>query len=94
MVATDLSRESPADRLFKALSATPLVRRPDQGARIIVKVASDPALDGVTGRFFSSTPGAGFLPTSSRRSDPDLATKVYERTLGVLGLADTRSSAS
>ena len=36
-----------------------------QGARIIVKLASDPALDGVTGRFFSSAPGAGLVPTTS-----------------------------
>jgi retinol dehydrogenase-12 len=93
LVATDLARESPADRLFKALSATPLVRRPDQGARVLVRAATDPSLAGVTGRFFSSTPGAGFLPTSGRRRDPAVAARVYERTREVLGLADTRSSA-
>jgi retinol dehydrogenase-12 len=93
LVATDLARESPADRLFKALSATPLVRRPDQGARVIVRAATDPSLTGVTGRFFSSTPGAGLLPTSGRRRDPAVAARVYERTREVLGLPDTRSSA-
>ena len=93
LVATDLARDSPADRLFKALAATPLVRRPDQGAAVIVRAATDPALEGVTGRFLSSTPGAGFLPMSSRRRDPEVARRVTERARALVGLEDPRSFA-
>jgi retinol dehydrogenase-12 len=94
LVATDLARELGAsDRFFKALAVTPFVRRPDQGARVVVKVASDPALEGVTGRFYSSTPGAGFMPTTGPRRQPEVAATVYERTRAAVGLPDPRSSA-
>lgn len=94
MVATDLAGTGAVGKVAKLLSATPAVRRPEQGAAIIVKLASDPALEGVTGRFFSSTPGAGFLPTSGIRRDPATADRVVERTRALVGLPDPRSSAS
>lgn len=94
LVATDLAREAGvADRAAKLLSRTPLVRRPDQGAAVIVRLATDPDLADVTGRFFSSTPGAGFLPTAGIRRGTAVADRVVERTRGLVGLADPRSSA-
>lgn len=87
LVATDLAGDvGAADAFFKALSATPLVRTPEQGARMTVRLAGDPALAAVTGRFFSSTPGAGLLPTAGPRRDPAIARRVYERTCALVGI--------
>lgn len=95
LVATHLAGESArVTRVGKALSATPLVRRPEQGAAIIVRLASDRSLAGTTGRFFSSTPGAGLLPTAGIRRRPEVARRVVERTRALVGLADRQSSAS
>lgn len=94
-VATELTREvGIADRVGRVLARTPLIRRPEQGAAVIIRLASDPALDGVTGRFVSSTPGAGFLPTRAVRRDPATADRVVERTRALVGLEDPRSSAA
>lgn len=85
MVATELVREvGAASGPARLLAATPLVNTPEQGARLTVRLASDPALRGVTGRFFSSTPGAGLLPTVRARRDPSVARRVYERTLSIV----------
>ena len=59
-----------ADRAAAALSRTPLVRRPDQGARVVVRLATDPAFATRTGEFISSTPFAGLLPTTPAVRDP------------------------
>ena len=67
LVATNLAgSESGFTHASKLLARTPLVRRPEQGAAIVVRLASDPAMEGRTGGFHSSTPGAGLLP--ARRS--------------------------
>ena len=86
MVATELVREvGVASGPARLLAATPLVNTPEQGARMTVRLASDPTLSGTTGRFFSSTPGAGLLPTVRARRDPSVARRVYERTLSLVG---------
>ncbi len=85
-VATELVRESRlAERPMQVLSATPIVYTPEQGARMTVRLASDPSLEGVTGGFFSSTPGMGRLPKVRARRDPAIAERVYERTLQLIG---------
>jgi NAD(P)-dependent dehydrogenase (short-subunit alcohol dehydrogenase family) len=88
LVATELTREAgPAARLAGVMSLTPLVRTPEQGARMTVRLASSASVEGVTGKFFSSTPGAGLLPTAGPRRDPAIARRVYERTCELLGVA-------
>jgi retinol dehydrogenase-12 len=87
MVNTELTREVPgADRVGGLLSATPLIRRPEQGARIIVRLAADADVAGISGQFWSSTPGAGLLPTIRARRDPRVAVAVYERTCKLVGV--------
>ncbi len=87
LVATELGREAgPAQRVTAFLSATPVVRTPEQGARIIVHLADSDAVERVTGRFFSSTPGAGLLPKAGPRRTPTIAARVYERTCDLLGI--------
>jgi len=49
--------------LATALSHAPLVRRPEQGAPVLVRLATDPAFATRTGAFISRTPPAGLLPT-------------------------------
>ena len=57
-----------------------------------MKLASDPSLDGVTGRFFSSTPGASRIPTTGPRRDPKVAPRLYERTCELLDLEPRATS--
>jgi NAD(P)-dependent dehydrogenase (short-subunit alcohol dehydrogenase family) len=87
-VATELVREvgGPAGGLGRLLAATPLIRTPEQGARMTVHLASSPDVASVTGRFYSSTPGLGLLPTVSARRDPAVAARVYERTCQLVGI--------
>src|SRR5262249_17993862 len=86
-VATNLARS--AKRLAMAgdlLSATPLSRTPAQGARMSVRLACDPKYDGVTGKYFSSTPGAGFLPLGLLPRNAAVRRRVFERTAELVGL--------
>lgn len=76
------------DRL---LTRTPLLRTPEQGARVVVKLASDPQMEGVTGRFFTSTPGAGLLPSVRAVGDEALQRRVWERTCELVGLTPSPS---
>ncbi|MGH9136813.1 MAG: SDR family oxidoreductase [Acidimicrobiales bacterium] len=86
-VATELSREiGPGSSLGRLASLTPFLRTPEQGARMTVRLASSPEVEGVTGRFFTSTPGAGLLPTVAARRDPAIAARVYERTCKLVGV--------
>src|SRR4051812_43708388 len=63
LVATGLAgTENLTDRVATSLSRTPLVRRPEQGARVLVQLATEPDFGTRTGQFISSTPGAGLLP--------------------------------
>ncbi|TMM14609.1 MAG: SDR family NAD(P)-dependent oxidoreductase [Actinobacteria bacterium] len=73
----------PVDRM---LSLTPMLRTPEQGARMSVRLATDPSLDGVTGRFFTSTPGMRFLPPAGPTRDASLQRRIWERTAQLVGL--------
>ena len=81
LVATGLAgTENLADRVSTTLSRTPLVRRPEQGARVLVRLATDPEFATRTGQFISSTPLAGVLPTIPSVRDTDLRRRLWDRT--------------
>src|SRR5207302_9673516 len=85
LVATGLAgTENVADRVATALSRTPLVRRPEQGARVLVRLATDPAFATRTGEFISSTPLAGLLPTMPAVRDVGLRRALWESTEALL----------
>jgi NAD(P)-dependent dehydrogenase (short-subunit alcohol dehydrogenase family) len=85
LVATNLAGDSTATRLAALASRTPLVRRPEQGASLAIRLAVDPQYEGVTGGFFSSTPGAGLLPPHPARRDRELQRRLWERTAELVG---------
>lgn len=88
LVATNLAGSaSPITKAAGLLARTPLVRRPDQGAAVLIRLATDPALDGVTSQFFSSTPGATLLPAVPALADVDLQQRLWARTERLVGLA-------
>jgi NAD(P)-dependent dehydrogenase (short-subunit alcohol dehydrogenase family) len=85
MVATGLvGTGNLADRVASALSHTFLVRRPDQGARVLVRLATDPAFGTRTGEFVSSTPLAGILPAIPAVRDVGLRRRLWGATEAVL----------
>ena len=85
LVATGLAgTENVADRVARSLSRTPLVRRPEQGARVLVRLATDPAFATRTGEFISSTPLAGLLPTIPSVRDRALRRRLWETTEALL----------
>jgi retinol dehydrogenase-12 len=85
LVATGLAgTENVADRVATALSRTPLVRRPEQGARVLVRLATDPAFATRTGEFISSTPLAGLLPKIPAVRDVALRRQLWEATEALL----------
>jgi retinol dehydrogenase 12 len=86
LVATGLAgTDNVADRVASALSHTPLVRRPEQGARVLVRLATDPAFATSTGQFVSSTPGAGLLPMIPSVRDVELRRRLWDATEAALG---------
>jgi len=90
LVATNLVEGQPVmGRADRMASLTPFLRRPDQGARMSVRLATDPSLAGVTGRFFTSTPGMRFLPSVRGSRDAGLQRRVWERTSELVGLSQT-----
>ncbi|MFL6206755.1 MAG: SDR family NAD(P)-dependent oxidoreductase [Acidimicrobiales bacterium] len=87
LVATNLAgSESRFTHASTLLARTPLVRRPEQGAAVVVRLASDPAQQGQTGGFHTSTPGAGLLPRDGRLRDRDLQRRVFAAATELLGL--------
>jgi NAD(P)-dependent dehydrogenase (short-subunit alcohol dehydrogenase family) len=85
LVATGLAgTENVADRVATALSRSPLVRRPEQGARVLVRLATDPTFATRTGEFISSTPLAGLLPTIPAVRDQALRRRLWEATEALL----------
>lgn len=85
LVATGLAgTENVADRVATALSRTPLVRRPDQGARVLVRLATDPAFATRTGEFISSTPLAGLVPPIPSVRDRELRRRLWDTTEALL----------
>jgi retinol dehydrogenase-12 len=87
LVATDLAGNTgAAHALIHRLSGTPLVRRPEQGARMGIRLVVDPDLAGTTGEFFTSTPGARLLPKAGSRKDLDYQRAIWDRTAQLVGL--------
>ena len=85
LVATGLAgTENLADRAATLLSRTPLVRRPAQGARVLVRLATDPAFATETGQFVSSTPLAGMLPNIPALRDEALRRRLWMATEALL----------
>jgi retinol dehydrogenase-12 len=85
LVATGLAgTANTTDRVATALSRTPLVRRPEQGARVLVRLATDPAFTTRTGEFISSTPLAGLLPDILAIRDVALRRRLWEATEALL----------
>jgi len=81
LVATNLVEGGPAmGRADQVLTKTPLLRTPEQGARILVKLATDPSLAGVSGRYFPSTPGSRFIPRRPATRDAALQQRIWDRT--------------
>jgi NAD(P)-dependent dehydrogenase (short-subunit alcohol dehydrogenase family) len=88
LVATGLAgTENLADRLARTLSHTFLVRRPEQGARVLVRLATDTAFATRTGEFVSSTPPAGILPTMPAVRDVALRRRLWDTTADLLDTA-------
>ena len=87
LVATNLVEGGPVVGSWdSALSRTPLMRTPAQGARISVRLATDPAFAGVSGRYFPSTPGSRFLPKVRAARDAKLQRRIWDRTSELVGL--------
>jgi retinol dehydrogenase 12 len=85
LVATGLAgTENLADRVGTVLSRTPIIRRPEQGARVLVRLATDPQLATRTGAFISSTPFAGLLPAIPAVRDAKLRARLWEATEALL----------
>jgi NAD(P)-dependent dehydrogenase (short-subunit alcohol dehydrogenase family) len=88
LVATGLAGTNNAsDRVATLLSHTPLIRRPEQGARVVVRLAVDPAFGTRTGEFISSTPLAGLLPTIPAVQDVGLRRRLWDATEALLAHA-------
>lgn len=86
-VATSLYSQMRTFRaIAPAVSRIPLVRTAEQGARMTVRLACDPALAGVSGRYFTSVPGLGLLPPVRARRNADLQLRIWEHTATLVGL--------
>ncbi len=80
-VSTGLYADIPVMRhIAPALSRTPAVRTPEQGARMIVRLADDAEFAGITGRYFSSVGLLDRLPEVRALRDIELQRRVWERT--------------
>jgi NAD(P)-dependent dehydrogenase (short-subunit alcohol dehydrogenase family) len=70
----------------RVLSYTPIIRTPAQGARMGIRLATDPGLESVSGEFFTSTPGLRFMRTAPSRRDRGFQRDLWERTAEVVGV--------
>jgi len=86
LVATNLVDMGPMRPIMEIATRTPLVNTPEQGARLVVRLAADPKLEGVTGRFYTTTPGMRLLPPVPAMLDANLQQRIWERTEQLVGL--------
>ncbi len=87
VVATGLARDVwGTERLGALLARTPVLRTPAQGARMALRLATEPQYETCSGGFYSSTPGAGLLPRVGALKDPELGRAVWERSARLVGL--------
>jgi hypothetical protein len=68
------------------LARTPLLNRPDQGARMGLRLVLDPELTTTSGEFFTSTPGLRFLPATAPRRDLDYQRAIWEKSAELVGI--------
>jgi NAD(P)-dependent dehydrogenase (short-subunit alcohol dehydrogenase family) len=86
-VATGLVRDTRLlDIGARVLSRTPVIRTPSQGARMGVRLAVDAELAGISGQFFTSTPGLRFLRPVAVRGDEAFQRRAWERSAELVGL--------
>jgi retinol dehydrogenase 12 len=85
-VATNLVDMGRLRPIMEAATRTPFVNTPAEGARLVVRLASDPKLEGVTGRFYTTTPGMRLLPPVPAMLDTGLQRRIWERTERLVGL--------
>ena len=87
LVATNIGGEGALfTRVATLASRTPVIRRPEQGAALAIRMAYDTAFASKSGEFFSSTPGAGLLPAAPGRRDRALQATLWDRTANLVGL--------
>ncbi|MCB9595144.1 MAG: SDR family oxidoreductase [Sandaracinaceae bacterium] len=81
-VATDVTRDSKLLSLGMRIASLAL-KTPDQGARTSVYVASDPSLEGVTGRYFANSKEA---KPAAIVHDAELAGRLWNLSADRVGL--------
>ena len=83
MVNTNLSRWLPTWQRFALAPILPLVlRSPNQGAEAVVRVATSPALKGISGRFFDEkeTP----FDSSAASQSKEIASSLWEESVRLI----------
>ncbi|MDC0743321.1 SDR family NAD(P)-dependent oxidoreductase [Polyangium mundeleinium] len=83
--ASGLGRESKGFTRLAALFNRVGLFRPEKGARILVRLARDPALEGVTGEFFSTVRLFQAFPPAPMRQDRELQRRLWEATAALVG---------
>jgi NAD(P)-dependent dehydrogenase (short-subunit alcohol dehydrogenase family) len=87
LVATNLAGDSSVvTRIGNAMTWSPFVRSSARGARVSIKMAIDPDVQGVTGRFITSTRPAEILPRNRFLKDAALQKRIWDRTCEWVGL--------
>ena len=84
-VATGLGKNNGTMATMLIRMLAPFFRTPDKGAATTLHVATSPALDGVTGRYFASCREAKSTPASH---DRDAALRLWELSANLTGLDD------
>lgn len=87
-VSTGLVRESRVLTAAARMAArSPIIRRPEVGAKMGLRLALDADLDSTTGQFFTSTPGLRFLPDVRIRKDNDFQRQAWQRSADLVGMS-------
>jgi NAD(P)-dependent dehydrogenase (short-subunit alcohol dehydrogenase family) len=68
----------------------PFFRTPEEGAKTSLFVATDPSLDGVTGKYFANSKLAESKLSKQARDD-ELAIQLWQQSESLVGLADAKS---
>ncbi|MET9214640.1 MULTISPECIES: SDR family NAD(P)-dependent oxidoreductase [unclassified Nocardia] len=86
-VSTGLVRDSSRiSRVWSTGARARILRRPAAGAAAGLRLVLDPDLDGVTGQFFTSTPGLRLLPPVAALADHRLHQQIWQRSAELVGL--------
>jgi NAD(P)-dependent dehydrogenase (short-subunit alcohol dehydrogenase family) len=86
-VATNLVDEIPGLSPLARLAAhSPLIRTPEQGARMSIRMATAPEFAEVSGRFVTSTPVMRLVPAVAAFGDRALQARLWERAAELWGL--------